>query len=195
MARKSKRTKKGNNATMPPEPPVDLGTDELRQHYPVQVSGQGRNRRAKVLNHPLFYYSEKRLITDSQFMAGMWLANDYSASHQHKTIWAMLKTELGLSVMSGPVDYDNPHAAGERFRRALMSLNAISRKFAQEVCIDGHMVVDVRASFMSWNVKNNGMDRFREMLDELYDFYTEDRKAHEKYRESKINIDVGPVIT
>lgn len=183
MARKKGKTVIQEALVEQPEQPVDLGTDELRQHYAVQVSGQGKNRRAKVLNHPLFYYSEKGLISETQFMGGMWLANDYSASHQYKTIWSMLKTELGLSAMNGPVDYDNPHVAGERYRRALMSLSPVSRKFAMQVCIEGCMVVDVRASFPGWSNRNNGFDRFRETLDELYDFYVADKKAHDAYKE------------
>lgn len=196
MARK-KRSKTTKQRPQPAvKPIVEKPTDELKQHFAVgeeTVSERGRKfQRYHVINHPLLYYFSRREIDLSQRNAGLQLAGDYALAHGYRTVFDSLRAELGTAI-DGPPDIDNPHVARERWRKALKKLNEVSRRLAMEVCIEGKLVSDVRPTF-NWNKKNNGMDRFREMLDELHEFYVEDRKAGDdradKQREARA-LDLG----
>jgi len=188
MARKKKnRSKPQQVAPQVERSESDIGQPELRRHFPVvsdNATEAGRIvRRVKVLNHPVLVYFNREEITLDQMRAAIWIMGDYELTHQHRTIWSSMKVALGYGV-DVVQDFDNPHVARERWLRAIKSLSDISRVFVQQVCIEGRFVKEVRRSF-NWNVKNNGMDRFRESLDELYRFYVDDRKAADEYARKK----------
>lgn len=174
MARKKKEksTPDGNRVVAL----SDVGTPELHKRLPVVIEGEGEKRRATVLDHALLYYQRRKEVTRAQFNAGMFLLQDYEVSHQHKTAFSFMRADLGISVTVMP-DPENPHTAMERYMRAFRTLPPVGQKLAWEVIILGNLVSEVRILFPGWSKKNNGMDRFREVLDQLEDFYTEDRKA------------------
>ncbi len=158
----------------------DMGTPELRQHYQVVERGDGSRRIAYVINHPLDYHHSRGEISDEQHRAGCKLFNDYSISHCHRNTLMLLGVESGAPIHQ--INFENPHTAMERYMRAMKVLNRISKTLAQQICIEGKNLSQVRGVF-SWSKRNTGIDRLKEMLDDLQDFYEDEWRAYQRWIE------------
>lgn len=185
MSKKSRKKNHIPDATKKVLPAVirnlDKGTPELRQHFPVNEGKQENNPR--VLNHPLDMYLNRGDISEDQHWAGCNLFNDYQVSHHHRNALSLLGEIRGVATS---VDYDNPHTAFERYMRAIKSLNATSKKIAEQVCIQGYTMAEVRGAFTYWSKRNTGIDRMRETLDELYIFYHDEWREFCRWRDNKM---------
>lgn len=150
----------------------DFGTSRLKNHFPIEIQGDGRRAFARVLNHPLDYYLSQKFITQRQHRAGCSLFNDYQAAHTTKNSF----TTLGMDKIDYTPSPDNQPAALDRYLKAIKALNKISRELAQKVCVEGYFVKQVLTSY-SWSKNNSGMDRFKEALDDLADYYEDEYKT------------------
>lgn len=158
----------------------DLGTPELRNHYVVEERGDGARKIAYVINHPLDFHHSRGEINDEQHRAGCKLFNDWSVSHNHRNTLAVLGGEIGVPIYQ--IDFENPHTAMERYMRAMKFLNKISKTLALQVCIEGRSLTQVRGIF-SWSKRNTGLDRLKETLDDLADFYEQEWRDYQRWLE------------
>lgn len=151
---------------------ADFGTPQLKNHFPMEIQGDGKRAFARVLNHPLDYYFAQKFISMKQYRAGCNLFNDYQNSHMSKNSFSLLGCDKIDFTQS---DYENLHCSLERYMRIMKTLNKVSRTLAQKVCIEGYFVKQVLTGF-SWAKNNSGLDRFKEALDDLSDFYENEYK-------------------
>jgi len=151
---------------------ADFGTPQLKNHMPLEIQGDGRRAFARVLNHPLDYYHSQKFITIKQYRAGCNLFRDYQVSHATKNSFSL----LGVDKVDFIPSPDSQPAALDRYMKAIKGLNKVSRHLAQQVCIEGYFVKQVLTGF-SWAKNNSGLDRFKEALDDLADFYENEYKS------------------
>ena len=152
---------------------TDFGTPQLKQHFPLEIHGDGRRAFARVLNHPLDRYFARKEITGKQYRAGCNYFNDYQISHCSKNSFSLLGEDKIDFVQT---DYENQNCALERYMSATKYLNKVSLKLVQKVCIEGYFVKQVLSGF-EWAKNNTGIDRFKEALEDLADFYDSQFKS------------------
>lgn len=152
---------------------TDFGTPQLKNHLPLEIQGDGKRAFAKVLNHPLDYYYAQKFINLTQYRAGCNLFNDYQRSHASKNSFSMLGED---KVDFTQNNHESQITAFERYMKAIKSLNKTSRILAEKVCIEGYFVKQVLTGF-NWAKNNSGLDRFKEALDDLADFYEAEYKS------------------
>ncbi|TVM02740.1 MAG: hypothetical protein CV087_08735 [Candidatus Brocadia sp. WS118] len=144
----------------------DTGTQELRKHYDVEESGENKRKHAKVINHPLDMYLSRGLISHEQFYAGCRLYANYEASHAVKSSIMLIGRDIAKSTPNNDLKTSN----FEAYRRAMNSLNRVSRRLAELIIIEGRTLIESKREF-NWSARNTGIDRFRELLDDLISFY------------------------
>lgn len=168
---------------------ADTGTPELQKRAMVEVTGEGTRKRARVLNHILDVYRSKVKrkvgvdgagkpvfapgINASQYRAGCLFYNDWAVSHKFKSTLGSLG--LTQDMMARAMEISDVHTAYERYARALRTLSKVSKVVATKVCIEGDSLAGIRED-MGWAWYNTGIDRLRETLDELAEFY--EREYH-----------------
>lgn len=148
----------------------DLGTPELHKRQTVVMAGEGRTAKARVLNHPLDLYFEKRFIESKHYYAAIRLFNDWSISHTNKTTLRPILSDSSSVSSDGAMMH--PKEAFERYMRVYGALNSKGKILAGLVVIEGYTLAshEVRAA-MGWNKKNTGMDRLKELCEDIADLY------------------------
>ena len=150
----------------------DFGTPQLKNHYPLEIQGDGKRAFARVLNHPLDYYYSQKFITFKQYRAGCSIFHDYQVSHATKNSFSLIgEDKIDFTPLG-----DTQSTSLDRYMKAMKGLNKISRTLVTKVCLEGYFVKQVLEGFM-WAKGNSGMDRFKESLDDLADFYENEYKS------------------
>lgn len=164
--------------------PVDYGTPELRARgnfVMEEIRGTHRKRLRRII-HPLDHYLSREWITGQEYLGGTWIFNDYAASHTFTTIIGRCMDNPHLHGVYTDKDFENPYASGERYRRAMKSLNRVSQTLVTNVCVEGLVLADFIGE-MGWTRRNSGIDRLREALADLYAFYVADHKERAAFIE------------
>lgn len=141
-------------------------TPEFMRHFEVEVVGEGRKAKHRVINHPLERYHRRGELNDDQYEAGCTFLKDWAISHEYRGGFSFFMEVRG-TIQNDP-EYEK--TAFERHMRAMKDLNKVSQKIAYSVCIDGKSLKEIHPT-MGWRKENSGMDRLHETLDELDDFY------------------------
>lgn len=143
----------------------DIGTPWLRQHVEVNVV----NKRAYVTRESaLDHYLKKGLITEEQHQAGSRLFRDYEGSHPGKSAVGMLD-----NIRSGSKPGDPAWmciASYDRYNAAMTALGRVSRVIVYMICIESNRMEAVRDR-LAWAQRNTGIDRLKEALDDLVEWY------------------------
>ncbi len=163
MSLKPKRSRKNSMATA--HRINDTGTPERAAKGDVDVvNGVSQVRRLDALE----FYKNRKIISLRQFGAGDRFFKDYEISHATPSY---LGKEPGNDSTKTPQKCaENAVSAYESYHSAISAVGRVSGQILQHVCVEGKMM-DSFVDVMGWNQRNTGIDRLREALDDLYDYY------------------------
>jgi hypothetical protein len=143
----------------------DIGTPWRYQHGDINLV----NKRAYVTHKcALDYYFGRGDISEDQHRAGITIYRDFENSHPGKSSTGSL-TNLSSGVSDGSPQW-MVLSAYERYNDALLAMGRISRVVISMVCIEGHRM-DAVNQRLGWSVRNTGIDRLKEALDDLMEWY------------------------
>lgn len=145
--------------------PRELPTAERMAKGDMHIEGTERKLHFKAMNWPLDRYHKRGEITDDQHRAGARIFRDWSLSHAHKGQGALWEGHRGR-----PHTTDTPLSHFENCRRALEALTDKSRRLVERVAIEGYSLPAIHAE-LQFSPRNTGMDRLREALDDLHEYY------------------------
>lgn len=129
---------------------------------------------------PLDDYFEKGLINGQQFVAGYQLQVDHAVAFGNRSILGTI-SELRSRGLNVPED---KMSAIDRYNRVSRQLSRESYQVAYQVLIECKSLAEIRG-IMRWSSTNSGMDRLRETLDDIDEYYFELRRRQRQIEERK----------
>ncbi|GEM_PF-3543678 len=161
----------------------DIGTAQRHAKGDVELHGS----RAYVQQQDaLSFYLARDIIGKRHYGAGMRLYADFMVAHRSATGLVMSPDDLvGRPPKgSGGRMGDGRMAAFDSYNHALMAVGKVSARILFNVCIEGKKMPEFIEEF-KWNRKNTGVDRMKEALDDLADYYRvlwEEQKKLEEHK-------------